>query len=294
VDVTGILDGRHTLWIALTKPVWSVQAGGGFRHWARTQLFPARFDGGGAWAVNYTGHVVEAGVGYVTMRERLEASGVPHAALWAHLTVLGSSVLAELYEASERQEAYSSHVADFYIFEPLGHVLFSIDGFARFFAETLNTRIWPHQAGVSLSTGHFMNTGLDMIVKVPLPGSDDVSIFWRTGMGSDLGVTFHYTGGWNYSMGIGFAAADPTTDPVTGDELIRTVPSGSLFLDRDDSLIASIHASAATARRLTVNLYPGALGFLTSDFGLWFVVTESNAFQFGISHRALMGLGVGR
>jgi hypothetical protein len=293
VDVTGIPAGRHTLWIALSRPVWSVQSSGGFRHWAATQLLPARFDGGSAWAVNYTGHLVEAGVGYVTMRERFEAAGIPHASLWAHLTVMGSSFLSELYEASERQEAYSSTVADFYVFEPLGHVLFSIDGFARFFAETLNTRIWPHQAGVSVITGEFLNTGLDMIVKVPIPGVDDVSLFGRMGMGSDWGFSFHRPGGWDYSMGIGFAASDPTTDPLTGDELVRTVLSGSFFLDRDDSLLASVHASATRGRRLTVNLYPGSLGFLTSDFGLWFLVTEGNDVQFGISHRSAMGLGLG-
>ena len=92
-----------------------MRSSGGFRHWASTQLFPFRFDRGSAWAVNYTGHLIEAGVGYRIMLERLEAEGVPHAGLWAHLTVVASSFLSELYEASERQETYSSTVADVYV-----------------------------------------------------------------------------------------------------------------------------------------------------------------------------------
>jgi hypothetical protein len=244
--------------------------------------------------VNYTGHLIEAGVGVRTMRERMEAAGVPHARLWAHLTVFASSVLSEMYEASQRQEAFASHVADFYIFEPAGHLLFSIDGVARFFGESLNTRVWPHQAGVSVTTGELLNTGLDMIMKVPLPTTDDLSLFARMGMGSDLGLTLHRPGGWDLSLALGFAASNPTTDPLTGDELIEAVLAGSFFIDRDDSLLASIHGTRGRGRNLTVNLYPGALGFLPPEIGAFLVVTRSNALQFGISHRALPGVGLGR
>jgi hypothetical protein len=203
-------------------------------------------------------------------------------------------VLAELYEASQRQEAFASHVADFYIFEPAGHLIFSIDGVARFFGESLNTRIWPHQAGISVTTGEFVNTGLDMIMKVPLPLTDDLALFARMGMGSDLGLTLHRPGGWDYSLAFGFSASEPSTDPVTGDELIKAVLAGSFFIDRDDSLILSVHGTRGRGRNLTINVYPGAIGFLPSGLGAFLVVTRTNAVQFGISHRAFMGVGLGR
>lgn len=293
-DIRDVPDGWHTFSTALRRPVWAVQRAGGFRHWASTQLVPFRWDKGGSWAVNYTGHLIEAGVGLRTITERLEAAGVPHARLWAHLTVFGSSLLAELYEASQRQEAFSSHVADFYIFEPAGHLLFSFDRVARLFGETLGTRIWPHQAGVSLTTGEFMNTGLDMVMKVPFPLVNNLSIFARMGMGSDVGVTLHRPNGWDFSLAAGFAATDPTTDPITGDELIDAVASASFYIDRNESLVASIHGNYGRGRRLTVNLYPGSLGFLTPDLGLWVVVDKFGALQFGFSHRSWMGLGPAR
>ena len=292
IDVTDIPDGWQTFSTALRRPVWAVQNGGGFEHWARTEVFPLRFDRGASWTVNYTGHLIEAGVGYNIMRERMEAQGVPHAALWAHLTVVASSVLSEMYEASQRQESYASHVADFYIFEPAGHIVFSFGGVQRLFGETLNTRIWPHQAAVSLKTGEIVNTGLDMVMKIPLPKTDALSLFWRTGMGSDLGLTFHRPGGWDVSFALGFAATDPTADPLTGDELIKVVAAGSFFIDRDDSLLFSIHGTRGRGRNLTINLHPGALPFVP-DLGAFLVVTRSNKVQFGLSYLALRGVGLG-
>lgn len=294
VDVTVVPDGWQTFSTALRRPIWAVRNGGGFRHWAATEVFPLRWDRGASWTVNYTGHLIEAGVGFNIMRERMEAAGIPYARLWAHLTVVASSVLSEMYEASQRQEAFASHVADFYIFEPAGHLIFEIEGVARFFGEKLNTSIWPHQAAVSLTTGEVVNTGLDMVVKIPLPKTDDLSLFWRTGMGSDLGLTLHRPGGWDFSLALGFAASDPTTDPLTGDELIVAVLAGSFFIDRNDSLLASIHGTRGRGRNLTINLYPGALGFLPPELGAFLVVTKTNAVQFGISHRALWGVGLAR
>lgn len=293
VDPTVIPDGWHTFSTALRRPVWAVQNGGGFRHWASTEVFPLRWDRGASWTVNYTGHLIEAGVGFNIMRERMEAAGVPHATLWAHLTVVASSVLSEMYEASQRQESFASHVADFYIFEPAGHLVFSIDGVARFFGRTLNTSIWPHQTAVSVKTGEILNTGLDMVMKIPLPKTDDLSLFWRTGMGSDLGLTLHRPGGWDFSVALGFAASDPTTDPLTGDELIVAVLAGSFFIDRNDSLMLSVHGTRGRGRNLTINLYPGALSFLPPQIGAFVVVTKSNAVQFGISHRGFRGIGLG-
>jgi len=292
IDVTDIPDGWQTFSTALRRPVWAVQNGGGFRHWATTEVFPLRWDRGASWTVNYTGHLIEAGVGYNIMRERMEASGVPHAALWAHMTVVASSVLSEMYEASQRQESFASHVADFYIFEPAGHIAFSFGGIQRLFGETLNTRIWPHQAALSLKTGEIVNTGLDMVMKIPLPKTEALSLFWRTGMGSDLGLTFHRPGGWDVSFALGFAATDPTADPLTGDELIKVVAAGSFFIDKDDSLILSVHGTRGRGRNLTVNLHPGALPFLP-DVGAFLVVTRSNQVQFGLSHLALRGVGLG-
>jgi hypothetical protein len=80
---------------------------------------------------------------------------------------------------------------------------------------------------------------------------------------------------------------------LTGDELIVAVLAGSFFIDRNDSLLASIHGTRGRGRNLTINLYPGALGFLPQDFGAFLVLTWSNTVQFGISHRGFMGVGLG-
>lgn len=293
IDVRRVLDGRHSLFPALRYPIRSIEENGGFKHWAWTQLVPLRFDRGSGWVSNYFGHVMEGGIAFRALSEQLEASGVAHPRLWAGVTHMSTSLLNELVEGMDWHEAHSSHVADFYIFEPLAMVVFSQDGVARFFAEDLNAMIWPHQAAISLDDGFMMNTGLDLVMKFPLPKTQAVSGFARFGMGNSWGLSVAATEDLDVSLGVGFDATRARLDPIHGDEIIDTVVSASLFIDRDDSLLASIQGNAGDGRRLAVNLYPGSLGFLTDDFGAWLVVTAANEVQFGISHRALRGMGAG-
>ena len=293
IDVRHLLDGRHSFFPALRYPIRSIEEGGGFKHWAWTQLVPLRLDRGSGWVSNYFGHVMEGGIAFRAVSEQLEAAGVPHPRLWAGVTHMGTSLLNELVEGMERQEAHSSHVADFYIFEPLGMIVFSNDAVARFFSEDLNAMIWPHQAAVSLDNGLVMNTGLDLVMKIPLPMTDRVSGFARFGMGNSWGLSMSATDDLDVSLGIGFDATRARLDPVSGDEVIDPVFSASFFIDRDDSLLASLQGNAGDGRRLSLNLYPGSLGFLTDDFGAWFVLTADSPVQFGLSHRAWRGLGLG-
>ena len=79
-------------------------------------------------------------------------------------------------------------------------------------------------------------------------------------------------------------------DPVTGRESVDIRLSSSLYLDRGGSVLASIHWSEVDHRLLAVNVYPGVF---SRDFGAWVNIDQNLSFQFGISHRLALGLGLG-
>ena len=66
--------------------------------------------------------------------------------------------------------------------------------------------------------------------------------------------------------------------------------SASMYLDRGGSVLAALHWSQVDHRLVAVNVYPG---FLHSTFGGWINVDQNGAFQFGLSHRLPLGLGLG-
>ena len=72
--------------------------------------------------------------------------------------------------------------------------------------------------------------------------------------------------------------------------ILAAYPRASLWLDRDDSVLASLYWSTVDRRIFTANLYPDVL---LPGLGAWVAVTRDGGFELGLSHRSALGLGIG-
>ena len=285
--------GERSVHDALAHPLEAIARGGGWREQLGTQVFPSnmRWDDW-EWYPNWLGHVVEGGIVYRRLAEQLAAQGVPAASLLAGMTTMAASYVNEMYEVSDTQDGIASTVFDLYLFDPLGVLLFSRDGVARFFSETIGANVWPGQASFTFPDGELANAGNNLVFKLPSPIAG-TSVFFRTGVSAHLGLTHHRPGGLDLSWGIGADATRQTHDPETGKERVELLYSAAVFLDRDESLLVSAYWSRVRHRMLTLNVYPGVADVLGGYLGAWLILDDRWRPSLGLSSTHTLGLGLG-
>ena len=77
--------------------------------------------------------------------------------------------------------------------------------------------------------------------------------------------------------------------------LCESTSAAGLFIDRNGSLLATLHLTEVRHRLLRVNVYPGVLPGLARKFGAWAILSRDMKLSLGITHQWLgAGLGVGR
>jgi hypothetical protein len=290
------------LWNSVAHPFESIQNTGGWGEFFKDQILPVgalqwirsgfRWEEADnmTWYPNYMGHFIEGGITSRRLAEKFRAQGIPYASTIAGATTVAAAMVNEMYTHGEISQGTGGTVADLYVFDLGGVLIFSLDPVARFFAQKLHATVWTGQAALTLPRGELANNANNLVFKFPMPWTDAASIFFRTGIGSHLGVTAHLDGGYDLSFGFGADASRQNLDPVTGAESVDIRMSSSSYLDRGGSLLASIHWSEVDHRLLTFNVYPGVFH---RDFGAWLAVEQEGAFQFGLSHRLALGLALG-
>ena len=280
---------------ALIHPGAAIERRGGWAKWLRTEWIPTNLDvWRWAWAPNYAGHVVAGGLTYRYLDEWAAAHGVPKPGLSAAAFLMGTMVLNEVIENQNNEQASASTVADLLIFDPLGIFLFRIDGVARFFSETLHAADWSPMVAITAPDGRVQNVSQSFAYTVPLPHvTDRLRMLLLVGQGSQSGVTYELSEGLSLGAAVGFDGDRRVLDPVTLEERVQAEVTGGLFLDRDDSLLASLIFSPDGADLLAANLYPGVLPGRLAELGLWFTMAENHQVRLGIGTRRTLGLGLG-
>jgi hypothetical protein len=291
------------LWNTLVHPWQSIQnQPGSFGAWVKKEILPVQAFNwiksgfqwdkvdNMTWYPNYMGHFIEGGITSRRLAEKFRAEGVPYASTLAGMTTMATAMVNEMYTHQEIDQGTGGTVADLYIFDLGGVLVFTLDPVADFFANKLHAQVWPSQAAITAPNWNVANNANNLVFKFPLPFTDRFSIFWRTAIGSHLGLTTHLANGYDLSFGVGADASRQVLDPVTGHEGVDIRLSSSMYLDRGGSVLASIHWSEVDHRLLAVNVYPGVF---SRDFGAWLNVDQDLSFQIGISHRHALGLGFG-
>ncbi len=278
---------------ALLHPLRAIERSGGAWEFLRKEILPLTFKGTDAkWSVNYAGHLIEGGIHWRRLKEWFDSRGVPQAGLISAITTMGAAYLNEVYENGGAEFGNSSTVADLYIFDLASILLFSVDGVSRFFANALHANVWTGQASITVPAVHIENVGNYLHFKLPSPIRNSSVFFW-TGFGVGLGLTAHRPGGLDLSVAAGVDTRAMRRDPETGEETVDFRLSLTAFLDRNGSLLTSLHLSQIQNRLIKLNVYPGVLRPFGGDFGTWLVVSRDFHVRFGISSRHWFGTGFG-
>ena len=297
-DVFNVDYGWQHVWSSLGDPVAAIERGGGWGKFFREEVFPLTFNvtgdrSQGKWYPNYFGHLLEGGIVYRRLGEWYRARGVPLPFLLSGITNFGAAILNEAYENQGSTRGSAGTVADLYIFDIGGMLLFSNERVARFFAEKLRATVWPYQASLTLPDGLVINSGNHITMKIPLSPIPKTSIFFQAGINTHLGLTVHLPENLDLSFGAGPATKDRMVDPETGEESVTFQFSGIVTVDRNNSLLASLTWTEMDSWLMGLNVYPGVIGLPICDFGFWAILTRDYRLQFGITHHRLLGLGLG-
>jgi hypothetical protein len=277
---------------ALRHPIRAIEHFPGWKKWFATEIFPFHFTVKDArWAVNYSEHFVAGGLTYRALAQWYDAHGFPAPRLFAGVTTFGSSMLNEAMEFIGSDSAASSTVADLYVFDLGGILLFNWDPIVRFFAGTWQAADWSTQASFTFPNGHLQNNGQYYITKLPLPKTES-RLFFRFGMGVQAGLSRAVGAGNSVTLAAGVDTRERLVDPTTRDESILTNMSAGFYWDRNNSLLASLTAGP-TENQLVLNVYPGVLPGAARGVGSWVVFTRDRQVLFGLTSGRALGTGLG-
>jgi hypothetical protein len=284
--------GARNVWHNLRDPFWSINVNG-FWDFLSREVIPISVNSGKApyWP-NYMNHLIGGGMSYRMMEEYFRYNDFQHPKAWAGATIFTYHFLNEVVENNDHVGPTTDPVADFWIFNPAGIILFSHDGVARFFSETLNMADWSYQPAFLPETAELQNNGQNYAVKYHLNAEGSRSIFYHWGSHAELGLSFTRPDGRCYSFGLGLVAKNL----LEVDQISKTLDlavSGGLFYDRNNSLLASLLYAKKKDYRYRLNLYPGLVKVGPFKPGLFMALNKENRLMAGITFGSVPLLPVG-
>jgi hypothetical protein len=270
----------------------------GWGKFLREEIFPLSWTPATArWAPNYGLHLIGGGMTYRETREWLEDHDVP-TPVATTLSILTLYTAAFLNEAIENHGVVGDNtdcLADLYVFDSLGILIYSFDAVAEFFSTTFIVSDWSLQPSLLLPSGDLQNVGNYYAGKVPIPFYPRLRLFAYAGISTLGGLSFVVKDG--YSVSGAFGGRVDTFTNLGGNTSVFNVvsmrPSGALFVDKNDSLLASLQVSATSYYTVSANLYPNAFFHTDPGLGLWTAANADGKFIVGVSITRALGMGFG-
>lgn len=281
-----LADGFTNVWRNLRDPFTPVRKFGVGRFIGQ-EVFPTSLSLEKAqWFPNYTLHFLGGGMDARMMYEWYDAHAMPYPAALAGLTVAAYHLVNEASEHYGYDGPNVDPVADIYLFNIGGALLFTSDAVAEFFSGTLNMTAWPGQPAWNPQYGTLENHGQYYIMKYRLPWGERTSLFYHFGDNGMLGVSYRHNDDESVTMSAGFAARELRTVDVTNGARSVTVSLGwiaGLFYDRNNSVLASVMASNRVNEKVRVNVYPGMVRLFGSTTGFFAGLGRDDRLVAGIS-----------
>ncbi len=260
----------------------------GWGDFVSNEIFPTSLNRKNAqyWP-NYQNHLIGGGVHYVEMTEWYRYHGFPAPAVSAIATMAFYHVLNEVVENNAYVGTNVDPVADLYIFDPLGIILFSFDAVPEFFANTLHLADWPLQPAWSPFTGTIENQGINYSIKWGLPFAEKFSLFYYWGLTGLLGMSYSADGVDSWSFGAGLRAKELISAEEPGVERRRLTTTltwnAGIFYDRDNSLLWSLIVSGVSDYKVHLNVYPGAFNIGGFTPGLFWALSDNGVMIAGLT-----------
>lgn len=270
----------------------------GWGTFLKTEVFPLSYGQSTArWLPNLGLHLLGGGQTFAWMREWFLAREAPEAAatFFAGASLLAAALMNESIENKGVVGYNTDAIADLYLFDLGGIVLFSFEAVRRFFGEKLRLSDWSLQPALTLPHGAIHNVGSYYALKVPLPIVDRLKLFVYGGISTMGGLSMKL----DRELSISAAAGGRTSafDNAGGTQRVENIvqfrPTGAIFLDRDESLLAMVQVSDIADYTFTANVYPNAFFHTEPGLGAWTAVGKDGRWIAGLSFTHAFGLGFG-
>jgi hypothetical protein len=265
----------------------------GWGNFLQDQVFPIHLTKKDAqWWPNYQLHLIGGGMTYTKMGEWYAAHEFPSPKLFSAATMAAYHLLNEFVENAAYTGDNIDPIADIYIFDAGGMLLFSFDNVNRFFSNDLNLADWSRQPTFMLNNGSLQNNGQYFSIKWKFPFSDRWHFFYYFGMNGLTGLSYKMPDQSALSFGFGLRAKNLVMlDTSLHKETINTVWNAGVFYDRENSLIASVFISGLTDDWMNINIYPGLFKIGPVSPGIWLIARKDGNILGGFSTIWTPGIG---
>lgn len=275
----------------LSNPRRAINNEGGFNRFVNRQIFPVDSEHSNeSWAIlpNYGLHLLGGGIAFRKDLEYFRANNVDNATLYSATLAMTAELLQEVLEKQTTMD--DDAVADFYIFRPLGILLFSNDATAKFVMETLDPAIWPYLQAFDFSEDRFINTGINYIYRPPATEFSNTRLFVFTGLNNQIGLS-HRLGktDW-FSWGVGLATQ---RIDFSLDRQAELDTSLGFFYDRNKSLLWSLVFNDTGGQDFRFNLFPTNSGGL-GNYGYYIGSNSNDSLTIGFTWSFQMGIGLSK
>jgi hypothetical protein len=287
--------GGHNVVEALLHPDSAMRAYGVWRAW-RDELLPlsVKGGGGGQWVPNYEFHLIGSGMVSQRMVEWYQAHDVPHPLAASVVTMMSAHFINEALEDGGRPVRYHPFdpVADIYVFDIGGILLFRSGKVQNFFSNTVELTNWPGQPTFAFPGTTLENAGQEFLLRARVPRTDNFRAFFAFGISTLGGISIGPKGGTALSFALGADAVDnPIIDYTSGRKTVILKPNAGMFIDRDGSLLFSLTARHSAETIASANLYPGAMRVGGQSFGLWTQALKNGRWRLGLVGSRGIGIG---
>lgn len=241
-----LFKGHRNVFSGLIRPREAIE-NYGVDNFIYQQLLPGFWveDSTPSYLPNYLWHLIGGGFRFRQMMEYYEHNNYSHPQLMSWLTLYTGHWLNEAVQAQKFSQGSADALADLFLFDWLGKILFLSTPVAEFFAEFFHLKDWTFQTFWDPLSNSLVNTGQLYWARLPL--------YWGLSLSTITGHTVNavnltYSGDedqtqWTLGMGLqasGFTVSD-------NDDLSPTAFQRSLFLsysELDNPLVVIVAKEA--------------------------------------------------
>ncbi len=244
---------------------------------------------------NIYNHLIGGGFTYRAFVDWYQHHQFAKPKLWAFGSWFSYHFLNEIVENNQFSGANVDPIADMYIFNTAGLILFSFDRVNRFFSRTLNMQDWSFMPAYDPWQNTIENNGQNYMVRIKLPYLDRWSLLYHWGIHGMYGLSYHRQRGDAITAAGGLVVRDlvDTNNDSGVRELTATlIWTGGIFWDRNGSLLSSLIMSGK-GYRARLNIYPGVLRIGKISPGIFVKLREDNSIVTGL-HYSFVPFGIGR
>lgn len=272
---------HERVWDRIASPIESIEHDGGWDHLVHQELLSPHV------LPNLTLHMLGNSYDFRALAEWLDEHHVPFPYFWAFVSSYAGYIGNEAIEVSNPEVDATDSIADLYFFNLVGNLLFMNDTVTDFVQNDMQFRNWPGQPVFDVRHHKILNASNNYVLRPRLFG-EKIRPFLYFGLSYFGGVSVSLPSEKSLSLGVGLATVDPFADSIFD----KVRPSGGLYWDDQDRLLASMIFNGTDDSIVRLNVYPDLFPFRALDLGFFLGLSSQDGPTFGIAISKLVAFGL--